>query len=176
MTGISRTLASVALVALAGCSTVADLPTERIGSATIMRADGVPAGTAQLLASGDQVTLAAVLTGIPAGVHGIHLHTAGSCTRPDFSSAGAHLNPLARKHGATNPDGKHAGDLPNITIQPGGTGSLTADLEGTRAQIRDWLFDTDGTAILVHADPDDYRTDPSGNSGSRIACGVLRAA
>ncbi len=165
---------AAAALALAGCSTVADLPAERIGSATIVRADGTPAGTAQLLASGDRVTLAVVATGLGTGVHGLHLHTVGACARPDFASAGGHLNPLGRQHGSANPAGSHAGDLPNLTIQPGGTGSLTADLMGTREQVRGWLFDADGTAIVVHADPDDYRTDPTGNSGARIACGVIR--
>lgn len=171
-----RALVPVTLVVVAGCSTIADLPAERIGAATIATANGVPAGTAQILANGDQVSLAVVATGIPAGVHGIHLHTSGSCNRPDFTSAGGHLNPLGRKHGSANPDGRHVGDLPNLTIGTSGTGSLTADLIGTRAQVRDWLFDADGAAIVIHADPDDYRTDPSGDSGSRIACGVLKPA
>lgn len=159
---------------LAGCSTVADLPSQRIGGATLTLASGYPAGTAQLVEVGDRTTLAVALTGIAPGVHGIHLHTAGQCTGPDFASAGGHLNPLGKRHGSLAADGKHEGDLPNITIQPGGSGALTADLQGTPDQVRAWLFDGDGTAIVVHADPDDYRTDPSGNSGARIACGVLR--
>ena len=161
---------------LTGCSTVADLPAERLGGATLLRTDGVPAGTAQILANGDTVTLAVGVTGIAAGAHGIHLHAVGSCARPDFASAGSHLNPLNRQHGSLAANGQHAGDLPNITIGSGGTGTLTADLAGTRQQVIDWLFDADGTAIVVHADPDDYRTDPSGNSGARIACGILKPA
>ncbi|MFA9200664.1 MAG: superoxide dismutase family protein [Cypionkella sp.] len=170
------TLLALPLVALTGCTSVADLPAARMGGATLVRADGTPAGTAQVLVAGQRVTLAVVATGVAAGVHGIHLHTVGSCTRPDFTSAGGHLNPLGRQHGSANPAGKHAGDLPNITIQPAGTGSLTADLAGTPEQVRQWLFDADGTAIVLHADPDDYRTDPTGNSGARIACGVIRPA
>jgi Cu-Zn family superoxide dismutase len=73
-------------------------------------------------------------------------------------------------------DGQHAGDLPNIAIGAGGTGTLNADLTGSLREVRNWLFDADGSAIVIHADPDDYRTDPSGNSGTRIACGVLRPA
>lgn len=171
-----RPLAPLAVLALGACSTVADLPADRLGSATLMRNDGMPRGTVQIMATGNRVTLMAAATGLEPGPHGIHLHTAGSCKLPDFASAGGHLNPLAREHGSANPAGKHAGDLPNVTIQPGGSGSLTADLEGTPEQVRDWLFDADGTAVVIHAQADDYRTDPSGNSGARIACGVLKPA
>jgi superoxide dismutase, Cu-Zn family len=158
----------------ASCSTVADLPVERLASATLMRNDGMPRGTVQIVTSGSRVTLMASATGLQPGPHGIHLHSTGSCALPDFASAGGHLNPLSSAHGAGNPSGKHLGDLPNLTVQSGGSGALTADLEGSPDQIRAWLFDNDGTAVVVHADPDDYRTDPSGNSGARIACGVLK--
>lgn len=165
---------ATALVALAGCATVADMPTERLGSATLSLANGVPAGTAQLLASGDDLTIAVALTGIAPGEHGLHLHTTGSCRVSDFASAGGHLNPTNRKHGSMDPDGKHFGDLPNIVIGASGTGSLTAELAGTRTQALEWIFDGDGTAVVVHAGPDDYRTDPAGDAGARVACGVLK--
>ena len=171
-----KSLASLAALALAGCSTIADLPAERLGGAMLTLADGMPAGTAQIVATGNAVTVAVGVTGIPAGAHGLHLHTTGSCTGPDFTSAGGHLNPLARKHGALAAGGQHAGDLPNVTVSAGGTGSVTAEIPGTPAQVRDWLFDSDGTAIVVHAAADDYQTDPSGNSGARIACGVIKPA
>ena len=163
-------------LALAGCNTVADLPGQRIGSATLTLANGQPAGSAQIVAAGSRVTLAVGLTGIAPGAHGIHLHTVGACNGPDFASAGGHLNPLGRHHGSLAADGKHEGDLPNVVIQSGGSGALTADLSGTPEEVRAWLFDTDGAAIVVHADPDDYKTDPSGNSGARIACGVIKPA
>ena len=172
---IAMTLAAVPL-ALAGCSTVVDMPADRLGGAALTLASGQPAGTAQLIATADEVTLAVGLTGIAPGEHGIHLHTTGACNGPDFTSAGGHLNPLGRMHGSLSTGGKHAGDLPNVTIQTGGSGALTGALAGTPDQVRAWLFDGDGTAILVHADPDDYRTDPSGNSGARIACGVIKPA
>lgn len=171
-----RPIILLSSVALASCGTVHDLPAKRIGGATLSLASGVPAGTAQLLAQGDQVTLAVAVTGISPGAHGIHLHTVGSCGRPDFTSAGAHLNPLGRKHGSLSAGGKHEGDLPNITIGAGGSGSLSAVLGGTPDQIRDWVFDDDGTAIVVHAAADDYMTDPAGNSGARIACGLFKPA
>ena len=171
-----RALAPIILFALGACATPPDLPVERIGSATLLGTDGVPRGTVQILASGQGVTLSAVATGLETGAHGIHLHAIGRCSLPDFASAGGHLNPLSRAHGSANPDGKHFGDLPNLTVRPGGTGSLSADIEGTPAQVRGWLFDGDGTAVVVHAGPDDYRSDPAGNSGGRIACGVLKPA
>lgn len=172
----SALLAASGLASLTACSTLADLPSDRLASATLSSSAGIPMGTAQVMANGDDVTLAIALTGVPAGAHGIHLHTVGKCSPADFSGAGGHLNPLGRAHGSSNPSGSHVGDLPNITIQPGGSGSLVADLPGTRSQVESWLFDSDGTAIVLHADADDYRTDPSGNSGGRIACGVLSRA
>jgi Cu-Zn family superoxide dismutase len=101
------------------------------------------------------------------------LHVTGSCDGPDFTSAGAHLNPGNRQHGSENPAGTHLGDLPNAIIGSSGAGTVSAILPGTREEVLARIFDGDGTAIVVHAAPDDYRTDPSGNSGSRIACGVL---
>ncbi|MGN6497848.1 MAG: superoxide dismutase family protein [Tsuneonella sp.] len=165
-----------AAAALTGCSTVADMASERLGSATLSLASGVPAGTAQLWAHGNQVSLSLVLTGIEAGAHGVHLHMVGECRQPDFSSAGGHLNPLARHHGTMAAGGSHFGDLPNIAIGASGTGSMTADLPATRAQVLQWIFDADGTAVVVHAAADDYQTDPSGNSGARVACGVIKPA
>ena len=113
------------------------------------------------------------MVGLSPGAHGVHLHTTGSCTAPDFASAGAHLNPGGHQHGTSNPAGPHLGDLPNITVGSAGTGTVSATLSGTREDVLARLFDADGTAVVVHANADDYRTDPSGNSGGRIACGVL---
>lgn len=174
MHALPRLIAIAIALPAAGCTTIADLPTERFASATLSLASGVPSGTVQLLANGDEVTLVAAVTGISAGPHGFHLHSVGSCAGPDFTSAGGHLNPLGKQHGSASPDGRHVGDLPNIEVKPGGTGSLTAALPGTRAQIAGWVFDADGTAVVVHAQADDYRTDPTGNAGGRVACGVLK--
>lgn len=161
------------LAMLAGCQTVDEAPNERLGQATLQLANGLPGGTAQLLASGGQVNISIAVVGLTPGVHGVHLHTTGSCTAPDFASAGAHLNPGGHQHGTSNPAGPHLGDLPNITAGANGSGSVSATLTGTREQVLAQLFDADGTAVVVHANADDYRTDPSGNSGGRIACGVL---
>ncbi|WP_057882012.1 superoxide dismutase family protein [Tsuneonella troitsensis] len=174
MNALHRLLIVTAALPVGACSTIADLPNERIGGATLSLANGMPAGTVQLVANGSTVSLVAAVTGISPGPHGFHLHAVGSCQAPDFTSAGGHLNPLSREHGTANPDGRHVGDLPNITVQPSGTGSLTAELPGTRAQVEEWVFDTDGTAVVVHANADDYRTDPTGNAGGRIACGIIK--
>ena len=166
--------AATTLLGLAGCESVADLPTERIGSASLTLGNGVPAGTVQLLASGEAVTLVVAATGVAEGPRGFHLHTKGDCTRPDFTSAGGHLNPLNKAHGKESAGGAHVGDLPNLVFDSRQTASMTVSLPGTRAEIEQWLFDADGTAVVIHANADDYRTDPTGNAGPRAACGVLK--
>lgn len=166
-------LAASAAALLSGCTTLGDLPTERVASATLRQANGAPAGTALLTRAGDSLTLSVALAGLPAGAKGMHLHMVGQCDAPGFTSAGGHLNPGARQHGTENPAGSHLGDLPKVTIADNGTGAASAQLRGTSAELLSALFDADGTAVVVHAGPDDYRTDPTGNSGARIACGVL---
>ncbi len=159
--------------ALAGCQTIDEVPNERLGQATLRLASGLPGGTAQLLASGSQVNISIAVVGLTPGVHGVHLHTTGKCEAPEFTSAGPHLNPAGHQHGTSNPAGPHLGDLPNVTVGSTGAGTVSATLPGTRDEVLAQLFDGDGTAVVVHASADDYRTDPSGNSGGRIACGVL---
>ena len=167
------TLVLLMAAAVSGCQTVDEAPAQRLGQATLRLANGLPAGTAQLLASGARVDIAVALVGISPGPHGVHLHTVGSCEAPDFASAGGHLNPANRQHGTSNPAGAHLGDLPNATVGGNGMGAVSATLPGPTETVLAHLFDADGTAIVVHANADDYRTDPSGNSGGRIACGVL---
>jgi Cu-Zn family superoxide dismutase len=165
-------LLPLALV-LPGCAVVDELPSQRLAQATLRQASGVPAGTAQLITNGAEVSLSVAVVGLTPGTHGAHLHTTGRCDGPDFATAGPHLNPGNRQHGSQNPAGAHLGDLPNVTTGAAGAGTVSATLRGTREEVLAQLFDADGTAIVVHADADDYRTDPSGNSGGRIACGVL---
>jgi Cu-Zn family superoxide dismutase len=112
---------------------------------------------------------------MPPGVHGAHVHAVGRCDRPAFTSAGPHWNPTGRQHGRANPAGAHMGDMPNITIGANGRGSL--EYEIPNAWVRRGatpMLDADGAAFVIHAKADDDRTDPSGNSGDRIACAVLR--
>lgn len=159
---------------LAGCATTeAPAGQTRIGSASLVSATGGAAGSATITADQSGVVIKAEAVGLPAGIHGAHLHMVGKCDGPDFTTAGSHLNPTATQHGAMNPAGPHLGDLPNLTVMADGSGSITATMPGTAETIQSQLFDTDGTALVIHASPDDYRTDPSGNSGARIACGVI---
>jgi superoxide dismutase, Cu-Zn family len=163
---------------LAGCTAAFAAPSRPTVtppiSATLTTASGAPAGTATITtpARGNPV-LRVTVSGLPAGVHGIHLHTSGKCEGPAFASAGGHLNPTGHQHGKDNPAGSHLGDLPNITVDARGNGKLVQTMAANAATLRAQLLDADGTALVIHAKPDDYRTDPSGNSGDRIACGVL---
>lgn len=156
-----------------GCTTVYDLPDERVGETTLRLSNGTPVGTVQLLRQGNEVSLAAAVAGMEPGTHGFHLHETGKCAAPDFSSAGGHLNPGAKAHGSMSASGKHLGDLPNLEIGSNRSGTARIDLPGLADDVLEDIFDADGTAIVVHANPDDYRTDPSGNAGARIACGVI---
>lgn len=110
-------------------------------------------------------------SGMAPGRYGAHLHMTGRCEGPAFESAGGHWNPAGREHGTLNPRGHHAGDLPNLEIGANRRGRI--DFHIPSATLRG-VLDADGAAVVIHAGPDDYRTDPSGNSGARIACGVLR--
>lgn len=172
-----RLLGLVAAASVVGCTTTASDEAGNaappVASVALAAADGSPRGSATVAVKGDTVELHIAAKGLSEGVHGIHLHAIGSCTAPDFTSAGPHLNPHARMHGTDNPQGSHLGDLPNLTAAADGTAMLTATLAGTPAELEAQLLDGDGTALVIHAAPDDYKTDPSGNSGGRIACGVL---
>ena len=113
--------------------------------------------------------------GLPPGVHGVHLHAVGKCDGPKFKSAGPHWNPTSRKHGRDNPEGWHLGDLTSIEIGADGSGHSSFSIEAARlTDGPNALLDADGASLVIHANPDDYKTDPSGNSGDRIACGVIQ--
>jgi Cu-Zn family superoxide dismutase len=145
-----------------------------VGTAHLRNAQGVEVGTVALEQEGNGVQLEVHVTGMPAGEHGIHLHAVGRCDAPDFASAGGHFNPMQRQHGFDNPQGSHAGDLRNLTVAANGTGRAELTDTGVTLGVGpNSLFDADGTAVVIHASADDYRTDPSGNSGARIACGVI---
>lgn len=127
-----------------------------------------PRGFANFISDGRQARIKVQTEGLAPGVHGIHLHAVGRCESPDFKSAGAHWNPAGKQHGHDNPLGAHLGDLPNLTVGADGKGSASFHVEGD-------MDDADGTSLVIHAQSDDYKTDPSGNSGERIACAVLVA-
>ena len=163
-------LASLGLVA---CQTVYEKAATQIGQAQIKDRAGKVVGTARLFSLADEVTINVSLEGLPAGTHAVHLHTKGDCSAADFTSAGGHLNPAGHEHGRLNPKGAHLGDLPNVTISSEGVGTVNGLLTGTNATVTAAIFDEDGTALVVHEGADDYRSDPAGAAGPRIACGVF---
>jgi Cu-Zn family superoxide dismutase len=114
------------------------------------------------------------ISGLGIGPHGVHLHAIGSCVTPGFASAGPHFNPSNRQHGFLNPAGHHAGDMPNIISPPAGVHRVQFLLEGVKLTGRGGLMDADGASIVIHGAEDDLASDPAGNSGGRIACGVIR--
>jgi Cu-Zn family superoxide dismutase len=130
-------------------------------------------GTLTLTEGSQGITVAGRLSGLPPGEHAIHLHAVGRCDPPDFKSAGDHWNPTNRQHGTKNPQGPHLGDLPNITVAQDSSVTVQATTPGGMLHGKNELLDGDGAAVVVHARRDDYRTQPSGNSGDRIACGVV---
>ena len=165
-----------ALLLSAGCHRAGEASGEPVANANLSSGGEDAAGTAVFLPSGEGVVMVLNLTGLPPGVHGIHLHSVGRCDAPTFESAGPHLNPLGKLHGAQNPAGAHMGDLPNITVDAGGRAAATIQIAVSPASLRAETADPDKASVVVHAGPDDYRTDPSGNSGDRIACGILDEA
>ena len=162
---------------LAGCDRHMETGAPVAGGATatalLRTSTGGDAGraTATEVAGGIRFTLD--VRGLPPGTHGAHVHTTGVCDAPGFTTAGGHWNPTAAKHGSMNPQGPHEGDLPNLMVGTDGRGTLGVTIPGATMA---GLLDTDGAAMMIHAAPDDLRTDPAGNSGGRIACGVFRAA
>ena len=139
--------------------------------------DGALLGNVMVSEDSSGLVLNLTATAMPAGVHGMHLHEKGLCDGPKFESAGAHWNPGMKQHGRDNPAGAHLGDLANLTVAADGTAKVSIPVAGAKvASGAMMLADADGTALVVHAEPDDYKTDPSGDSGDRIACAVLAAA
>lgn len=137
--------------------------------AKLFDAQGREAGRVKLTAGEHGLNGMVDVTGITPGAHGIHLHTTGKCEAPGFTTAGGHLNPDGKQHGLQNPQGSHQGDLPDLIVGADGKGHAMFTAHTSEAT----LFDADGAAFVVHAAPDDGKTDPSGNSGARILCGVL---
>ena len=143
--------------------------------AEVINAKGEQAGNATLTqVQGGGVRIALAVSNLPPGQHALHIHTVGKCDPPDFKSAGAHFNPYNKQHGLQNPEGHHAGDLNNFEV--GADGSAKVDMltkDVTLGEGVNSLFHPGGTSLVIHASPDDYKTDPIGNAGARIACGVI---
>lgn len=164
-------LGIVAAVAAAGLVLPASAQT---AMATLKDAGGKPVGTAELTETPHGVLLKLSLKGFPAGQRAFHIHAVGKC-EPPFTSAGGHFNPAGKKHGMSAADGAHAGDMPNLYIPA--SGELIVEVANPAITLIDGkpnsVFDADGSAIVIHAGADDYKTDPTGNAGDRVACGVI---
>ena len=177
MTGLRMGAAAVVAVLLVGgCANSEKNARYMAGhfraQADLRTADGQDVGKAVAEEVDGAIRVMVETHGLPKGAHGTHVHTVGKCDAPDFASAGGHWNPTGHQHGKENPMGPHAGDMPNLQVGEDGTDRTIFTLPGGTFQ---GLMDEDGAALVVHANADDYKTDPSGNSGGRIACGVFHA-
>ncbi len=169
---VGRIFGSLAVLT-AGC--LASLSAQaQTAKASLKDASGKDVGQVQLLQTPHGVLLKLSVKGVPAGEHAFHIHAVGKC-EPPFTSAGGHFNPGGKKHGMEAAEGQHAGDMPNLHIPA--SGELAVDVANPMITLvkgqPNTVFDADGSAIIIHAGTDDYKTDPTGNAGDRIACGVI---
>ncbi|MHB8068375.1 MAG: superoxide dismutase family protein [Desulfobaccales bacterium] len=142
--------------------------------ATLINAQGQKVGEAQLEDTGQGVKITLKAENLPPGPHAFHIHEKGLCDPPDFMTAGGHFNPFHKQHGMKNPAGPHAGDLPNLVV--GADGKETLEAMASQVTLKpgqNSLLQPGGTSLVIHAGSDDYTTDPAGNAGPRIACGVI---
>jgi Cu-Zn family superoxide dismutase len=133
-------------------------------------------GTLSATDAADGVTFQLEVSRLTAGLHGMHLHAKPACGRPDFASAGGHLNPGGKAHGRLNPEGAHLGDLPNLQVDRGGEARLSFVIPGVTLRAGPASIGVPGSAFILHAGQDDERTDPAGNSGPRVGCAVITVA
>ena len=168
---IARVMCGLMAVAAVTVSFSAHAQTAK---ASLKDASGKDVGTVQLRQTPHGVLLKMSLKGVAPGEHAFHIHAVGKC-EPPFTSAGGHFNPASKKHGMEAAEGSHAGDMPNLHIPA--NGELTIGIANPMISLvkgqPSSVFDADGSSIIIHAGPDDYKTDPTGNAGDRIVCGVI---
>jgi superoxide dismutase, Cu-Zn family len=167
-----KPLAFVAVVLASGCLS---LPASaQVAKATLKDAAGKTVGEATLVQTNEGVLVRLQVNGVAPGEHAFHVHAVGKCD-PPFESAGGHFNPSTKKHGLAATDGPHAGDMPNLHIPS--NGDLSIEVLNSIVTLQkgppNSVFDSDGSALVIHAKADDYKSDPAGNAGDRVACGVI---
>jgi len=170
---MTRTFSFAALVLAAGAF-AAGAGAQGMAHIDVKDASGKSVGMAMISpASGGGVSIAVDFKGLPPGVHALHFHQTAKCEAP-FTSAGGHFNPGGKKHGLENPDGPHAGDMPNFTVAADGTAKTTiVNSKVTLGEGANSVYANGGTALMIHAGADDMKSDPAGNAGDRIACGLV---
>jgi Cu-Zn family superoxide dismutase len=171
--------AVLAAIAIAACGGQARGPEgaklpDITASASLVDTAAARVGVASFSEGDGSTQLGVSVTGLEPGEHGMHIHETGSCTPPSFESAGGHFNPASKQHGLLNPEGPHAGDMPNLVVEADGSADTTFTVSPSLlAQGPGSMIGTEKRAFVIHADPDDQKTDPSGNSGARVVCGVI---
>lgn len=176
---VHRAAALFAVIVLGACggqargpggSTIAD----PIASASLQDTTGTQVGVATFSMADGQAQVSVSVSGLTPGEHGMHIHETGACTPPSFESAGGHFNPTSRQHGLRNSQGPHAGDLPNLVVNADGSADTTLTVSASLlSEGAASIIGGQNRALVIHADPDDQQTDPSGNSGARVICGVI---
>lgn len=174
-----RATALLAAIALAACGGQARGPggtklPEPMATASLFDTSGTRVGLATFSEVDGKAQMGISVSGLSPGQHGMHIHENGACTPPAFESAGGHFNPASKQHGLLNPEGPHAGDLPNLVVEADGSADTTFTVPASLlAQGSGSMIGAQKRAFVIHADPDDQATDPSGNSGPRVVCGVI---
>lgn len=166
---------TIAGIAALMCAAAASPAAAQAATAALKNADGKEVGSANLTQTPHGVLINVSVKGLPPGEHAFHVHAVGKC-EPPFTSAGGHFNPGGKKHGIMVAEGSHAGDMPNLHVPQ--NGDLTVEVLNAAITLEkgkpNSVYDADGSAIVIHAGGDDYKSDPAGDAGGRIACGVIQ--